>query len=516
MFKFNRILYLVCLSLLSTHINAQNNSHSDLIINKEVKHDLSRPLKDAPSLNSILQSPISLNKMPEFSKIASSAAPLLRLSAFQGLGIGLGDYQINSASPDLNGGTGLTQYFQFANPHIAVFSKTGTLLPGFPKLANSLWAGFGGACEEFGRGRITIKYDQLASRWVVSQLATENTSTGPFYYCVGVSTSDDATGTYNRYSYQMDSFSNYGELALWSDAYYLGLSMVGRVSFGPRMCALERDKMLAGESASIICKQLSIADSQPLMPTNLLGQRLPPAGTPGYFLGLNKPDSITFYKFATNFANPQLTTISRIEVPVTPYKPACPDRQGASCAIQPNTTNALDLMSDRLLTRIVFRAFAAGYGSLAAAHTIEGPQPKFAPAVRWYEFRIANDQPSRNPIVYQQGVVAPDSKNRFAPSINMDVFGNIAIGYMVSSSRVHPSLELAWRTPNDPLATMSIQPLFTGLGSQTTLSAWTRGTKLVTDPTNRCTMYYSGEYLKTTGSLNWSTAIVKFNLPGCE
>lgn len=522
MFKLKNIYAMTLIFFLIPNSYALNNKqNADLIITKDVKHDLSLPLRDMQAKDDIIKHkymmPIKkIISEKTFSLNMTHVAPLLPLVGFEGIGVGLNNYTVTEIQPDLNAGVGLTQYFEFATPDIAVFNKSGQLLPGFPKSAKSLWAGFGGTCENFATGRITIKYDQLVSRWVVSQLASENQTTGPFFYCVGVSTSDDATGNYHRYAYQLDSFSSYGELALWTDAYYLGLNMVGRLSFGPRICALERDKMLIGDTATMQCTQLTHTESQPLMPVNFLGQTLPPIKTPGYFLAVNNLSTIDIYKFYVDFANPQNTTISAIELPVDPYKQVCQDTNGVACAIQPNTDNRLDLLSDRFLTRIVYRQFVGGYGSLVGAHVVEGPQPKFTPAVRWYEFRIYDNQPTRNPIIHQQATIAPDSMNRFAPSINIDTFGNIAVGYTVSSSKVHPSPELSWRSVTDPLNTMTIQPLYTGLGSQINgVTPWTRVTKLVTDPTNRCTMFYTGEYLKNSGSMNWSTFVIRFNLPGC-
>ena len=59
-----------------------------------------------------------------------------------------------------------------ANAGFQVFDKlTGTSVFG-PVAISSIWAGFGGACENGGRGDPVVIYDQLADRWIISQFAT--------------------------------------------------------------------------------------------------------------------------------------------------------------------------------------------------------------------------------------------------------------------------------------------------------------------------------------------------------
>ena len=79
--------------------------------------------------------------------------------------------------------------------------STGALLAG-PTDGNALWQGFGGGCEANNDGDPIVQYDKLAKRWVLTQFSI---STLPYLECVAVSTTNDATGTYNRYSF---SFGN--------------------------------------------------------------------------------------------------------------------------------------------------------------------------------------------------------------------------------------------------------------------------------------------------------------------
>jgi hypothetical protein len=100
----------------------------------------------------------------------------------------------------------------------------------------------------------------------------------PFYQCVAVSTTSDATGTYQVYALQEPYFNDYPKLAVWPDAYYVTLNMFNGNSFvGARACALNRTAMLSGSTAQQICFQegKSVAN---LLPSDWDGSAAPPAG----------------------------------------------------------------------------------------------------------------------------------------------------------------------------------------------------------------------------------------------
>lgn len=481
----------------------------DISSETDKKHDTSSPLGvlGHASLKGSFKNPVS---------ILNATVPV---KGFQGIGAGLGDYAVTQTRANTAGSVGLNQYVQWVNQDIAIFDKkTGQLAPGFPKPVSSLWSGFGPECEGSSVGRPIVKYDQIAHRWVLVQFTYDDIDRGPYYQCVAVSTSEDATGTYYRYAFQVDSFNDYGKLGLWRDGYYVAFNVSGRINNGSRICALDRDKMLVGAGASMQCKQFGEDETALLLPADLDGKTLPANGTPEYFMALDAPDQITLFKFHADFVDPTNAVVSSaISIPVASFSKACPASAGNECAIQPETDNKLDLLTDRLLRRLAFRQFST-YGALVVNHTVEGPPPKFAPAIRWYEFRVKNvENPNANPIVYQQATQAPDSKNRFVGSMASDRFGNMALGYNVTSSLIYPSIELSGRNYYGPLNTLAIQALVTGRGSQVdSVHDWAAFSAMSVDPSDDCTFWYTNEYLKGTGSRNWSTYIVYFKLAACS
>jgi hypothetical protein len=97
--------------------------------------------------------------------------------------------------------------------------------------------------------------------------------------------------------------------------------------------------------------------------------------------------------------------------------------------------------------------------------------------------------------------------------------GDMALGYSVSSSALHPAIRYTGRLATDALSTMqSENSIIEGLGSQSgnNLSRWGDYSAMTVDPVDDCTFWYTTEYLKSTGSFNWNTRIASFKFPTCQ
>jgi hypothetical protein len=121
--------------------------------------------------------------------------------------------------------------------------------------------------------------------------------------------------------------------------------------------------------------------------------------------------------------------------------------------------------------------------------------------------------------VFQQGTFSPDSTSRWMASAAMDKVGDIAIGYSISSSSIHPGIAFTGRTPSDALGTLESEAIMlTGTGSQTgnNLSRWGDYTALRIDPSDDCTFWYTNQYIPTNGSFNWKTRVGSFKMNNCQ
>ena len=430
---------------------------------------------------------------------------------FDGLGNG-GGYTPSAAPPDTNGAIGATQYVQWVNEAFAVYDKqTGARIAG-PTNGNQLFQALGAThqCAVTNDGDPVVQYDKANNRWVLTQFAVTNGTTKGFYECIAVSQTSDATGAYNVYAFKEPNFNDYPKVGVWADGYYATYNMFSGNTFtGARLCAYDRARMLTGAAATEQCFQLSSSFGG-VLPADIDGQIAPPAGAPEYFVSFG-PNSLNVWKMHTDWATPANSTLTGPStIAVAAFSQAC---AGGTCIPQGGTTQKLDSLADRLMYRLAYRRFADGHEAMVLNHSVN-PGTGPLSGVRWYELRVTNNTPS----LFQQGTYAIDSNSRWMGSIAMDKVGNVAVGYSVSGTSLSPGIRFATRAPGDAAGTLGAESsIIAGGGSQTaTLSRWGDYSALTVDPVDDCTFWYTTEYLKTSGTFNWSTRIASFRLPTCQ
>lgn len=445
---------------------------------------------------------------------SGSFAPALG-AGFEGVGQGFsgpqGTFTVNSAPPDTNGAVGATQYVQIVNSAFAVFDKSTKAVVYGPVTTNTLWSGFGGPCETDNDGDAVVVYDKAAGRWVISQFAV---TAAPYFQCVAVSATSDATGAYYRYAFPYgSSFPDYPKMGVWPDAYYETFNMFNGNTFaGAKLCAYDRNSMLSGAAATQQCFQLSTSYGG-VLPADLDGSTAPPAGSPNYLMNFGS-NSLNLWKFHVDWINTANTTLAGpTNIPVASFAAAC---SGGTCIPQYGTRQKLDSLADRLMFRLAYRNFGT-YQSLVVSHSVKVGTSRKNPytGIRWYEIR----NPSGTPVVYQQSTFSPDTNYRWMGSVAMDKLGDMALGYSVSSSSIHPGIRYTGRLVSDAPSTMQAEnSIIEGLGSQSgnNLSRWGDYSAMTVDPTDDCTFWYTTEYLQNTGSFNWNTRIASFKFPSCQ
>ncbi len=287
----------------------------------------------------------------------------------------------NCAPPDTNGEVGTTQYVQIVNTGYQVFDKaTGTSLLG-PASIVSIWTGFGGVCQTNGNGDPIVLFDQIANRWVITQFAG-----GLTHECVAVSTTEDATGTYARYDYNLAAVAgsalyDYPHFGVWPDAYYMSMNVFntsGTAYLGPQGFAFNRAKMLAGDpSAELIVAPRLSPVNPPMQPADLDGHTPPPAGAPNPFVLF--PDSNTYriYHFHVDFANPVNSSFTLFG-----SSPTAGFTQLFSSVPQLGG-EGLGNLADRLMYRAAYRNFG-DHESLVGNFTVSANS---IAGIRWFELR---------------------------------------------------------------------------------------------------------------------------------
>ncbi len=505
------------------------------------RHDRSRALRDiaigkAPAGERILEReprwrrvsrhPAGLLPDPIVQNIAGAAAMPVPSQSVEGVG------NVDAVLPaDSSGDVGPNHFVQWVNLSFAVYSKGSPTTPPVllygPAPANTLWSGFGGPCESRNDGDPIVRYDHMADRWVMSQLAVPNSFFGllfgPFYECIAVSATPDPLGGYYRYQFAFDKLNDYPKFGVWPDCYYMTINQFTAVSLqfaGQGVVAFERDKMLAGLPAAAVYYDLASVDPNlgGMLPADLDGPP-PPAGSPAYFVQVDDdawgatPDQLQLWKFHVDWAAPASSFFTRVaQLPTAPFDS---DLCGYSrnCIPQPGTAAKVDAISDRLMYRLQYRNFGT-HEALVVNHTVDVDGADHA-GVRWYEIR----NPGSVPVIFQQGTYAPDPDHRWMASVAMDKDGNIGLGFSVSGAITSPSIRYTGRLATDSLNMMTLgeADLMVGAGSQLDSSGrWGDYSTLVVDPADDCTFWYTQQYYAVTSEAGWQTRIGSFAFPGCQ
>jgi hypothetical protein len=296
--------------------------------------------------------------------------------------------QGNAQVPDTNGSVGATQFVELTNFDDEVFDKATGKVILKPTNTNTIFTGFGGACDGTNPGDPVVVWDKLAQRWLVTYF----NYTTDLTLCIAVSTTSDATGTYSRYSYGFgNTLPDYPKYAVWPDAYYASVNAFGSGAAEP--CAFDRNAMLAGKSkAAMICFTPN-NNNFSFLPSDLDGAALPPTRAPNHYVELgNTTNALEEYDFHVDFAHPKKSTFTGPHaIPVPSYSLAC---GGGDCIPQPSPGEQVESLGDRLLFRLSYRNFG-DHESMVVAHAVSPGKGSTAP-LRWEQSsRSTRPGPSR-------------------------------------------------------------------------------------------------------------------------
>ncbi|HSP62951.1 MAG TPA: hypothetical protein VLQ90_08225, partial [Pyrinomonadaceae bacterium] len=378
---------------------SNQNQKSNVEVGASVHNDTSPPLREMKQENVGKKSEREANENPKvpatlkhrdspdaavqgFSLLLSMLAPSMPSPVLNFDGIAFPGVACNCAPPDTNGEVGLTQYVQIVNEGFQVFNKTtGASMLG-PSGITTLWSGFGGVCQNNGSGDPVVLYDQIANRWIISQFAGVSVPTDE---CIAVSTTSDATGSFNRYDFHLGSnFFDYPHLSVWPDAYYMSMNVFnssGTAFLGPQPFAFDRAKMLAGLPATFITTGVTGGSNEDVyLPSDLDGSIPPPAGAPASFVEFPSTGAYRVFHFHVDFATPANSTFTLFSSPAAAgFSLLCATTR--SCVPQLGTTNRVDGIGDRLMFRLAYRNFG-DHEALVGNYTVSSGG---VAGVRWFE-----------------------------------------------------------------------------------------------------------------------------------
>jgi len=339
--------------------------------------------------------------------------------------------------------------------------------------------------------------------------------------CYAISTSPDPLGAWHRYAFERPLFPDYPRPAIWNDGYYVPTSssdnrISDTIATQKHACVVERARMLKGEPASEQC--VVMLNVGFLNNADIDGKAMPPDGAPNVMMAaggtqLDKifdASAIDTWQFHVDWKDRKKTRITGPDkIAVAPYHYLC-DGQLTNCVPQPGTERGLDAQGDKIMSRLVYRK-VGNRESIVGVHSVNSAAG--GGGVRWYEFQIDKQ---RRVTLRQQGTYAPDKFFRWMASPAIDRAGNIALGYSFGGTPNFAGQRVAARLAGDPLGTMSLAEtvLVEGEASQTTTLRWEDYTTTAMDPSDDCTIWYVGDYLKKDAT-SYSSKIAAFRLPGC-
>ena len=515
--KKNYLLFLM-LFVLACTVNAQDKAISPSYTGIGVYHGLSQPLRDIPAIT-----PDEYEKMeidaakPRNEKIRVREYPFAETAFPKGDDPAwqreMGNTQPPRAPivsfdgqaspyypPDANGTAGPNHYMQTINSVYAIYSKTGVLVAG-PTNLNLLFGSVTGAtCND---GDPVVLYDEQADRWLVVEFSICGTND---YMLFAVSQTNDPTGAWHRYSFDVDDMPDYEKIGIWQDGYYMGTN---NAATGKKdIYVVERSKMLLGQTAQMV------GFDNPWRPTTIDGfmcvppvdndGTFAPAGSPGLFITINDDaiaggaDQLWLYELAVNWTTPASSTFNRVQQLAVP---AFDSNFGANWdnIKQPGTTRELDAIPQVVMNAPQYRNFGA-YQTLVCCHTVDVNNTDLA-GIRWYELRkTAGTWEMR-----QSGTYSPDAHSRWMGSIRLNGQNEIGLGYSISSTTVYPGIRYTGQSATAyangaGLFDLAEQTITTGAYSQTLYNRWGDYAGLSVDPSDDKTFWFTTEYIGTSSA----------------
>jgi hypothetical protein len=388
-----------------------------------------------------------------------------------------------------------------------VYDKAGTLLSG-PTALDSL----GTAPCNSGLGDPIVLWDQEANRWLLSEFSSSGNR-----LCVYISQTADASGAYFAYQFIATNFPDYPKYGVWPDAYYVGTN-----ENNPAVYALQRSAMLTGAPAAVqrfvALPELSGFGFQMLPPADWDGATAPPAGAPAVFVrhkdseahgSPGAADTIELFEFHVDFATPANSTLTGpIGINVAEFDSDLCGLNVFSCIPQPSGTQPLDPVQQIIMHRPQYRN-RTSHQAIVGSFAVDVTGTNRA-GVRWFELRKIGAGPWT---LFQEGTQSIDTTNRWMSTIAMDVSGNIALGYNVSSSAVFPGLRYTGRLAGDTAGTMGAEQLVIAGTASNGSTRYGDYSSINVDPVNDCTFWLTGMF---NAAAQWSTRIATFRFPAGE
>ncbi|MBU1681079.1 MAG: hypothetical protein KKD86_19850, partial [Bacteroidetes bacterium] len=502
-------LLIVLISLIDMHnITAQDIIVHPSVIKKPVGFAISGPLRNNPvvSYSDFEAKEIPINRKinpniqpPDFSKILLDPGEQTQFGLITGnLVNNYAGQNTNYYPPDANGDVGSLYYFQAVNTTYTIYRKSDGSIVAGPSALNTLFnPSLPGV--QYNDGDPIILWDEHADRWLFTEFSVDGSND---YMLIAISTTDDPTGTWYSWSFDVDDKPDYPKFGIWKDGYY----MATNTPLGNDVYVFDRTAMIEGDSNSTMIgfdnpnRPSTFDEFHCILPLDNDGAWAP-TGEPGQFITIadddqqNPNDALYIYELDVDWAEPSNSTFTRTQtINVNSFSG---DFNGTwNNILQPGTSQKLDALSTILMHRAQYRNFN-GTQKIVCTHTIA--ESSTEAAIRWYELENTGSGWS----IAQQGTYNPDNVSRWCASIAMNDVGEIAMGYSVSDgSSTYPGIRFCGQSNSAQPGIMDIAEttIWTGSYSQLPVPGESSGNRwgdyanISIDPSDGKTFWFTTEY----------------------
>lgn len=332
----------------------------------------------------------------------------------------------SATPPDTMGAIGPNEFVELINGRYSVYDKsTGTRVQ--TSTLNEFWQNAGLSSLNPLTLDPRVLYDHASGRWFASAIDLSPSSLANNNLLLAVSNSSDPTGGWKGFAFPGDStktqLADFPTLGVDANGVYLTADLVSitgtQFTFtGATINSIPKADILS--STPTISNRSSFEISDP----NTYGFSRQPAvnfgssddgeALVGTQLQLSLSDVSEVLKLSNilNASTPSASLSSPVNISVSSYS-------DAPNATQPDGTTNLDTGDSR------FRSFVYQVGnSLWAVHGINVDDRA---AIRWYEIDKSTNA------VLQSGTIGDPDRDYYYPSIAVNQFGNVVIGFSRSS-----------------------------------------------------------------------------------
>ncbi len=426
----------------------------------------------------------------------------------QGIGTGI-------SPPDPSGDEDSLVYIQGTNSGGGGTYRIVNKITGATILGSATMASIGGGAQP-GLGDPIILYDKVAKRWFITEF--HQTLNRLIIY---VSTTSNPQGTYYTYVVNCPNFPDYPKYGIWPDQDAVIISTNEGVC---GIYAIKRSDMLSGAATTPIRTTIAGLPGfgfQSITPVDIEGDNTPPVGMKPLFMrhrddeshppATAGTDKIEIWELTVTW--PATISATKIQdLLINEFDSDLCGLTSFSCVPQPGTGVQLDPLREPAMYKVPYRNMGTHQAViLSFATDVTGTNQA---GIRWVELR----RPAGSLgtwTKYQEGTYSPDALNRWMPSINIDVNGNIMMAYSTSNGAAgnFPTLRYTGRRPCDPLGTMTVVETIIepGVSSRTSNTRWGDYHHLSIDAFDGVTFYHTGNYMGPTNSLRTRISSFRMN-----